>query len=88
MVLSLLAALGLVLLSGCSAGVSTRCGYDWLAGPQQHLICETRFHHPGKDSTFVMYTYDRDGTLVPLYGSQSSAGLLATLTGDLLSAAP
>lgn len=70
-----------LILSGCSAGASSRCGYDWVG----NLICEERFHHPGKPATFAMYGI-QNNQIIPLYAGESSS-ILAPLDA-LVGAAP
>lgn len=63
-----LMALALIGLTGCAAGGSSRCAYDWVGT----LVCEARFHHSGKPATFAMYAYE-EGKIVPLYAEESSS---------------
>lgn len=82
-----LVLLSVFLLSSCAAGVSTRCGYDWNYGPQQHLICETRFHHRMKPSMAVAYSYTKDGEIVELVPTETSS-YWSDILGGLAGAAP
>lgn len=70
-----------LVLSGCSAGASSRCGYDWVG----NLICEERFHHPGKPGTFAMYAVQH-GEIIPLYAEESSS-IMAPI-GAIMGASP
>ncbi len=73
----------LLALTGCAGpGVSSRCGYAWTG----QLICETRFHHPGKPATFAVYAVE-NGRMVPLISAESSS-ILSPVTSILGAGVP